>query len=459
MEKDTGYQQHGGDVSDDIVGLTPFYYSGQQSQLAAGDNGSTVDLYIYDPNDGSWDSQSQSLTTGYNVEFEQFLDGLFITNYADDPIFYDGTTFSTSTNLTTAPKAKYVTRYLDRLYLANIDDGTAHTSRVVMSELPDDSYNITWDTSDTGLRFDVAPKNGDDITGLGNNYSRLLIYKENTLWRYDTNTLYQLPGVPGTNNNRTIVNVLDYTIHFHSSGVWGVSGNEGINLSRKIQPIIDGISSTSLDKLCAYGEGDYYYIYFGDINNYHDDIYISKCMGVLDVARGRWRLGSLTHEPTVFAPYRDDRSEVTYDDSSYAYNQDDKTYDAIASGTNFMFFGASDGNVYQMDNLIKTHDGSNIRAYFETHNYYFAGVHSRGNLQAIKVYVKDGRRLKLFYSIDDGDYKPVEKYQQLKDELYLQFDTGIIANRIKFRGTDNSLGNQSRIRGIDIFYTPQSNII
>lgn len=461
LEKVTGYAQHGDDIQSDTVGLSPLYYgSGQQVQIAAADTGAAVDTYKYDSSDGSWDAQSLTLGTGFKCEFAQFLDGLFMVNFNDDTYFYNGSTWSTSTNTTNAPKARYVLRYLDRLYLAYVDiSGTTHNSRVVMSELPDDSYNISWDTSDDGLYFDVAPKNGDFITGLGNNFSRLLVFKEETLWRYDTNSLFQFPGAPGTNNNRTIVNVLDSTVYFHSSGVFGVQGNQVINYSRKVQHIIDGVSSTNLDKLCAYGKGDYYYIYLGDINNSIENIIINKCLGILDVARMRWTFESIAHEPTIFAPYRDDRSDVTYDDSAIAYNQDDKSYDSTITASDFIFFGADDGNIYQINAGNKTFDGTTIKASFETHNYYFAGIHARGQLQACKVYVKDGRRLKLFYSIDDGSWRPIERYEQGNHEIYFQFDSNAIGNRIKFKGTDSSTGEKSRVRGFDIFFTKQANIV
>jgi len=68
------------------------------------------------------------------MEFCTFLDGLFMCNYTDATRYYDGTSWSQITNVTDAPKAKYIANYNDRLYLANIDiSGTTHNSRVISS--------------------------------------------------------------------------------------------------------------------------------------------------------------------------------------------------------------------------------------------------------------------------------------------------------------------------------------
>lgn len=462
LRKVTGYVQRGNSISGatDIAGLTPFYYGNNQKEVVAVDNDSAIDMYVFDPSDDTWTAQSLSFTTGTRFEFATFLDGLFAVNRTDVPYFYNGSAWSTTTNLSGVPKARYVLPFLDRLYLANLDVASVeHPSRVAISTLPDSSYNVSWDMSDTGLYFDVSPKDGDVIKGLGKNFNRLLIFKEETLWRYDTNTLYQFPGAPGTNNSRTIVNVLDYTIYFYKDGVYGVRGNEVVKLSRAIQPIIDGVQSINLEKLCAYKKGDYYIIYLDDVVNTKEDISIDKCIAILDVARMRWSIGTLAHKPAIFAQYRDDRSEVTYDDSSYEYDYADKSYDGLVSAEDFVHFGADNGKIYQIDDDDSDFDGTRIRAYFETHNYFVAGVHARAQFQAVKMYVKQGKRTKFFYSIDDGPWKPIIKYKLFKKEIYFEFGKNVVGNRVKFKGIDNSSGQGNKVHGFDVFYTPLPNLI
>jgi hypothetical protein len=463
FEKDTGYAQHGTGIAGAtyIKGLTPFFYTGNQKFVAAEDNGSRVDMRVFNPSAGTWDAQSLSKTTAFNYEFATFLDGLFCVNYADATMFYNGTSWSTTTNVTNAPKAKYVVAYLDRLYLLNVDiSGATHTSRVVMSSLPDPTaYTITWDTSDAGTYFDVSPKDGDQIMGAGKNLNRLLIFKEDSLWRYDTNTLMQIPGMPGTNNHRTIKNVLDWTIYFHKTGIYGISPDQTAKLSRDIQPIIDGVSSNTLDKLCAYSDGDNYKIYLGDIYNEVDHIQINKCVAVLNVAKNRWRIETLEDRPSIFSKYRDDRSDLTYNDSGTEYDYYDKSYDALMSANDYFFFGTSDGKIFKFDNTITTQNTLKVRSFFETWNHYFAGVQGRGQLHALKFYMSNAKRAKLSFSIDDGEWQPISRYTDNKGEIYYQFKDGVVGNRIKLKGSENGIGERVRLYGIDVFFTPQANII
>ena len=79
LVKESGYEAHGTAITGAtaIRGLTPLYYGANQKFVAAVDDDTDVDMYVYDPGDGTWDAQSLSLTTQYKYEFANFLDGLF----------------------------------------------------------------------------------------------------------------------------------------------------------------------------------------------------------------------------------------------------------------------------------------------------------------------------------------------------------------------------------------------
>lgn len=111
------------------------------------------DAYIYDstytPN---WRRQWLGLTAGEKVETESFLDMLFVVNgLTDAPRTYNGiktdlTSWSTTTNVTDMPKAKYIKGGNGRLYLFNIAllIGGNFASRVWYSDLPKNN-TIVWD--------------------------------------------------------------------------------------------------------------------------------------------------------------------------------------------------------------------------------------------------------------------------------------------------------------------------
>lgn len=462
IKKVPGYYQRGSSVdgATNTLGLTPFYYGNSLKQVAVINGASDADAYIYNPESGAWDAESLSLSSGAKCEFINYLDGLFMVNYEDDTRYYNGTSWSTSTNVTNAPKARYIANYSDRVYLANLDvSGTTHPSRVAYSSLPDDSYAITWDMTSDGQYFDVSPKDGDEIKGLNVNFHRLHIFKEESLWRYDKNTLAQFPGAPGTNSQRTIKNALGYTLYFHKSGVYMIDQGSVVKVSRAINDVIEGIKSINLARTCAEVNDDHYRLFVGDVVNKNTGLEVDNCLLDFDVAKRRWTIESLDHIPRVFSVYRDDRSDMTYSDSDYTYSYVDKTYSGLVSAEDFRFFGDSSGDIWQFDDSKNQFDTSNISAYFETPNYYFAGVHMKGNLQAFKIYIEKARRLRIYFSVNDRPWQPLQRIKDSdKKEIYYEFHPKIKGNRIKFKGIDNSAGSPSVVKGFDIFYTELKDI-
>jgi len=458
LKKDSGYSSRGNHVTDvtEVLGLASYYYSIGQKQLAVLGKDASSDVYVFNPSTNSWTAQGQGLTSGAKAEFAIFLDKLFMVNGEDSNLVYDGSSWSTTGEVLNSPKAKYVISYMDRLYLLNLAN---NPSRVLMSTVADFTYAISWDNTINGPYFDVSPEDGDEITGCTINFNRLLIFKEKGLYRYDTNGLFQFPVVPGTASPRSIKNCLDFTLYFHPTGIWSIKGNYYIGanatekVSRPIQPIIDGESSTNLDRICAWVDGDHYICYLGDVNNPEEDIYIENCIVDLDVARMKWKVGSLNIVPRVSTNYRDDRSSVTYDSSDINYDNADKTYDGLVSAKDFIYMGDNNGDVYVWDNSY-TFNGSTINSYFITHNYYPAGIHARFQLQALKVYSRKGRRCRFFYSVDDGPWKPIVKYEYRNGEIFYTFEQSIVVNRIKLKCVDNSTGDRPEIKGFDIFWTP-----
>jgi hypothetical protein len=273
--------------------------------------------------------------------------------------------------------------------------------------------------------------------------------------------LYQFPGAPGTNNNRTIQNVMQYTIYFHTTGVYGLLNTQSYDavnlLSRAIQPIIEGVQSVNLDRLCSWTKGDHYYLFLHDVINEGKGIDIKNCLVDLDVARMRWTVQSLSHTPKVFGTYRNSRTEMLYDDADTEFNYVNQSYDGYTSAADFVYFGDDHGDVRQVDDSLDF-DGQVINSYFDTVDYYLSGIQSRCELQALKIYTEKGRRCKFFYSVDGGPWKPIVRYEYRDGEIFYTFESGQIINHIKLRCVDNSTGDRPAIKGFDFFYTPTNEI-
>ena len=159
--------------------------------LATVNNAAGTNLVLAYNNAGTWtDIALANAWDAYedcDVEMEDFINYCFFVGYDDtDSVFLPvgsltGTTFSTSTNVTNMPKAKYIKRYRDRLYIGNCDiSGTAYPYRVYFSSVPS-AGSISWTVASDFIDVDYS----EAITGLGENWDRLMIFTEFSAYVYN----------------------------------------------------------------------------------------------------------------------------------------------------------------------------------------------------------------------------------------------------------------------------------
>jgi hypothetical protein len=454
--KTRGYTQRGSDVNTGytILGAASGYKSdGTMKQLVVADDAASSDVYTYNSATDSWTPHILSLTSGAKAQFEYFLDGIFMVNFDDVTRFNNYTAWSTATNVTSAPKAKFIKLYNSRIYTAYVVDGaTTYPSRVIYSDLPDDTTHlISWNNAENW--FDVDSDDRDVIKGLSVNSNTLLVFKENALYRYNTNTLYKVPGAPGTVSQRSVKELLGFTIYLHSSGLYMYDGSTSKLISRKIKDIIEGISTKNLTDACAYTKNDHYYCYVGDINNTRANIQINKCLIDFDIAKNALTVRSLTVEPTVFFTFRDDRSAIGYNDATITYNSADTTYNGILSSEERVFFGTTDGVVFQQDSG-NSFDGTDIAFTLETKDYYLDYPAVFKLFQKVHVFVDGVRAITVQYKLDDGDWQTLGKVKNTQSELI--FPAGQRGKRIKFRIIESSSGDRFSFEGLDIYFSPDS---
>lgn len=360
IAKGPGYTKKGDTINsgNTILGCGSLNTSGGTNKLLAF---SGTDAYVYDSSDGSWDAQSRTFTAAQSFEVERFLDMLFVVNgLTDAPQTYNGSAWSTSTNVTDMPKAKYIKEYNQRLYLFNINlaVGGSFASRVWFSDLikngaitwgfesgtdlattassavvtsagaafiarnikvgdpfyivegsdigeyevrsVDSATQITLTTALTatasnidfwvgGNWFDVARDNSDVGMGLGKNSDRILLFKRNSLYKFQktpdesTDTLIEIRGVPGTVSQRSVVNIRDWTFYWADSGLWRYNGSTSQLMSNPLQEVVDGIAAASLNSIVGWSVDDRLVKFFlGDISNTETGLTVSKCVYVYD---------------------------------------------------------------------------------------------------------------------------------------------------------------------------------
>lgn len=458
VSKVRGYTQRGSTVNAgyNILGAISGYKSdGTMKQIVIADGASNSDAYTYNTVTNTWTPHLLSLTTGAEAEVEYFLDGFFLVNFEDVTRWDNYTAWSTTTNVTNAPKAKYIKLYNSRIYLAYVvDSGTTYTSRVIYSDLPSGSpYTISW--NNTVNYFDVDSDDRDVIKGLAVNSNTLLVFKENALYRYNTNTLYKVPGAPGTVSQRSVKDLQGMTLYLHSSGIYMYDGSTSKLISRKIKDVIEGISTKNLTNACAYTKGDHYYLYVGDINNTKTGLTIDKCLIDFDIAKNGFMLRSLVDEPTIFFTFRDDRSAIAYNDATLTYNSSDTTYNGLISSETRVFFGTTDGVVYQQDNG-NSFNGTDIPFSLETKDYYLGYPAVYKLFQKVHIFVDGVRAITVQYKLDDGDWKTLGKVKRTQSELI--FPAGSRGKRIKFRILESSSGDRFSFEGFDVYFVPESTL-
>ena len=340
--KRLGYTQIGAQISSgkDVLMNTEFQYgvSPTRKHIVA----VNTDLYVNAS--GTWTAQSQSLTADAKGRGTDFVDYFFYVNYSDATRSYSGSAWSTSTNVTSAPKAKYVESYRDRLYLAYCDvGGTDYPSRVYYSSLPSSSAAITWDT--TNDWFFVETNDGDHITALAKNKTYLIVFKENSMFRYDgtfsATNLKPVSWKIGTVSQESVVLDENLIIFYSRKGVAMSTGGEPKIISRSIQPIIDRVNQANLGDIAAGIRGDHYLCYVGTLTSAlpGDSSALNRVMLDYDMNQNIWTYHTLPDEPQAFGNY-------------------------VSSGAELLSFGDANGEVFTWDSGT-TDDGTGISTNIE----------------------------------------------------------------------------------------------
>lgn len=451
-----GYTIKGSAVNNgySILGMINAIKSSDQTmkQIVVADGASHSDAYTFDSITNAWTAHGLGLTTGSKAQFESFMNGFYMVNFTEATRFNDLTQWYTTTNVTSAAKAKYIKLYLGRIYLAYVVSGsTTYPSKVTYSELPNGSpLQTTW--NDVLNFIDVDTDNGDYITGLEVNVSRLVIFKQNSLYLYDTNTLQQLPGCPGTVSQRSVANIQGHTLYLHNTGIWDLNGSNSTLISRNIQDIIDGINNITISNACAAVSGDHYYLFLGDISNPSKGLTISKCLIDYNIALNSFSWRSLKDNPTSFVNFSDPTTSVLYDSATRSYDDANTLYDGGTGAPPKIYFGSDAGSVYQFNNGGKF-NGVNISLTIETKDYYLGYPAFWKLMQKVYIfntYAGKGRLI-IQAKPDDGNWVTLKNSTQ--DPMEYMFPSNFKCRRLRYRILESSGGDPFAFEGLDQYFT------
>lgn len=317
LTKDTGYSRVGGQIqaNKNITGLYHFIQnSTTEKMLATVDDATSDDTQLFYRADGSgaWTEITAAETAwanvaGAKVEMQGFIGYCFFVGYSETDGFLPvgsltGTTFSTSTNVTSMPQAKYIVKYDSRLYLLNVKyGGTHYPTRVVASSVPS-AGAITWDTSglpseNSGGFFDVDYDL--EITGGAAHMGRLIVFTNDNAYVYDR-TSFKEAWSYGCTNHRTIKKSGSYLLWANNDGVFLSTGGQPQNIGGEI---IDFIRNGNPKDFFAEIVDEVYHLYVGTVTV--NGVTYSNCVKKFNIATSTWEGREYYNTITAFGRYRD----------------------------------------------------------------------------------------------------------------------------------------------------------
>lgn len=433
ITKDTGYVRIGSalQANKKINGLFNFRQNATTQKMLAVVNDSTDDdNQLFYSTGGAWTEIGAAETAWANeangaIEMESFIEYCFFVGYDATDGFLPvasltGTTFSTSTNVTSMPQAKYIKRYRDKLYIANcLSGGNSYVFRVYHSSVPSGTpLSITWTSTDF---FDVDY--GEELTGLGSNWDKLLIFTEYQVYIYDQTQLKKLYDT-GCSNHRTIQNSGYYTFWANRDGVWLSTGGQPQNIAGEV---IDFIRQGNPRNFFAAVVDEEYWLFVGTVTV--DGVTYTNTALVYNIPTGTWRWREFYDTMSVFAAYNS-----TGDDQLWMGSN--------TSGRVWQKAKYHDATVYSSDDATTTAtDGQPISALFETAPIIIDPTIKKG-FDTLVAYADRAQGLRLSARVLDKNsraltpYKPLGELKQYINRYALNVDKGAL---LQIQGAEYSV--------------------
>ena len=373
LKKRKGYTQIGTQITSGTAILGNYYFTDKDvtysQHLVACNVSGGASASVYFNDGGTWTASLTNLTASKKVRFESFLDRVFAFNGTDAPKSWSGTGSWDSTDLTSAPVCKYGRVYQDRVYLAH---ESSNQSRLYYSSVPS-SNAISWTTATDYL--DVNPEDGSGITALGENSGRLLIFKDNSMFRWNGISTEPDPIIDiGTSSQESVKTINGLTYFFNRYGVYVYDGGMPYSISRKIQDWIDAIDQSKLADITAEVDNEHYYCAVGDVTI--GGVTYSNTMLVYNIPLKGWTIWTMTDTPKFLAHY-------------------------YSSGARYLSFGDANGEVFKL-NDGNNDDDSAIEVNIETKAYDLHSAEEEKKFIEIYILSKKARgSVQVSYKLDD----------------------------------------------------------
>lgn len=380
-----------------------------------------------------WTAKRTSLTTNTKARFTNFIDLVFGVNGVEVMQTWDmgGGNFTT-TSAVSAPSATFIDNFRSRVWAAKT---SGNPSRLYYSSVASSGGTILWTGTDSSF-IDVAPGDGEDITGIKKFGTGLYVFKNSTIYRvFSINQTEPDPQIlVGTYSQESITVAKDGMYWHHPSGIYRLRKGETnpIEISRPVYDIIKNVTRTNYSEVSSWNDDDHCYFSVGSISVY--GITINNCVLRWTISTEIWTIYSYAQNLIV---------GNTYDNSN--------AIDRVV--------GDDDGNVYTF-NSGNTDNTIAINYELETRWLNLSGLRSEEkvikqlaaiheNMQGAEVGQRTGSKNRL----------EIEPIGSLEDQESIFNSLSINAKRIKLsiRGTSNS--GSSIFQGFEILDWTNEGII
>jgi len=395
LTKDPGYVIKGSQIQDNksVLGLYNFIQQpGTEKMLATIDDATSDDTQLFYSTGGAWAEITDAETAWANkaaiyTEMESFIGYCFFVGYGATDGFLPvasltGTTFSTSTNVTSMPQAKYIKRYRDRLYIANCYSGASYPYRVYFSSVPT-AGAITWTVATDFFEVDYS----DQIMGIAENWDKLVVFTEKKTYMYDQ-TSWKKVWDYGCSNHRTIRNSGPYMIWANGDGVQISTGGRPQNVGGEI---MDFIKAGNPRNFFAEVIDEEYILHIGTVTV--DGVTYTNCVKIFNIPLTAWRTREYTDAPTVFASYN-------------------------SSGVQKLWFGTDDGQAmekskYTDTTVLSSDNGVSFGSNFELAPLHLNDLGNIKRLNQLIAYARRGNGLKLYARAVTSTHRVLTNYEPL----------------------------------------------
>ena len=410
----------------DILGLFDYQQvGGTTRQLRVLNNSGGTQSTLQYNNAGTWTniSGATTLTAGSQMEFAYFamIDYVFMVNDDDVTASLTGLTYSTSTNVTSAPKGKDIELFKNQLYIIGLSTDRA---TVYYSDLPAADDSISWDN--TNNYFNVP--SSEPLTACTVNGDQLLIFTDSSLWRCSVGGvgLERVHGAPGVHSPKAVFQIGRFTLYFNRTGFYVYDGVESTRISNKIEDYVQDIDQTKLANVCGAPLGTHAYWFVDDLSTKG----INQAGFDYDLVGNTWAPLGYGVTPKVAAPF-------------------------VVSGAQKLYMGADDGNVYELFEDDNFNEGA-INGWFRTNDFPFYRPEYQKTIKALYLIAKKqtGTTLTVKASKDFGTYAAYGTVDLGVDNLIVKKLSveDITAKHISWEFSNNAADQPFEIYGLVVYY-------